>query len=87
MGERGCLIDQAQHPPASLLTPGPDILRWYAEMGGERVTLGSDSHRPEQIGAGLEVALQAIQTAGLKYLTQFERRRAKLIPIDGFMLA
>ena len=76
-----------KHPPASLLTPGPDILRWYAEMGGERVTLGSDSHRPEQIGTGLDVALQAIQAAGLKHLTQFERRQARLIPIESFLSA
>jgi len=64
-----------------LLTPGLPILRWYAEMGGERVTLGSDAHRPEHLGAHLDVALDAAQEAGLKYVTQFEARQAKLIRI------
>jgi histidinol-phosphatase (PHP family) len=75
-----------RRPPASLLTPGPDILRWYAEMGGERVTLGSDSHRPEQVGFGLDVALETAQAAGLKYVTQFEQRQARLVPIESLML-
>jgi histidinol-phosphatase (PHP family) len=69
-------------PPEALLTPGLDILRWYAEMGGERATLGSDAHRPDQVGYGLDVALKIAQEAGLRYLVQFEQRRARLIPIE-----
>src|SRR5262249_42600954 len=42
---------------AQVLTPGLDILRWYVEMGGERVTLGSDAHTPKQVGSHLDVAL------------------------------
>ncbi len=64
-----------------LLTPGVDILRWYAEMGGERITLGSDAHRPDHLGAHLDVALAAAQEAGLKYVTQFEGRQAKQLPL------
>ena len=63
------------------LTPGVEILRWYAETGGERVTLGSDSHQPENIAAHLDVALAAAKDAGLKYVTQFEKRQAKLLPL------
>lgn len=66
---------------ASLLTPGLDILRWYVEMGGERVTLGSDAHRPEHLGANLGEALEVAKAAGIKYLTRFERRQASLMPI------
>ena len=64
-----------------LLTPGVEILRWYAEMGGERVTLGSDAHRPEHIGWHLDTAIDAARATGLKYVTQFERRQARLVPI------
>ena len=67
---------------AKVLTPGVDILRWYAEVGGERVTLGSDAHRPEQVGLHLDAALDAARAAGLKYVTQFEKRQARLIPIS-----
>ncbi len=61
---------------AAVLNPGPSILKWYAEMGGRHLTLGSDSHRSQHVGAGLDVALAAAKEAGLKYLTRFEARRA-----------
>ncbi|MEK7277623.1 MAG: PHP domain-containing protein, partial [Chloroflexota bacterium] len=66
----------------NMLTPDIDILRWYAEMGGERVTLGSDSHQPHNVGADLDKALSAAQAAGIKWLTQFEGRESTLISID-----
>lgn len=72
---------ETQHA-ASLLTPGPNILGWYVEMGGDRVTLGSDAHRPEQLGAALDVAVEAARSAGLKYVMQFERRQARFIPLS-----
>jgi len=67
---------------AKVLNPGLDILRWYVELGGERVTLGSDAHRPKQVGAGLDAALDAARAAGLKYLTFYEGRQARLVPIE-----
>ncbi len=66
---------------AGVLTPGLAILRWYAEMGGEHLTLGSDAHLPGHVGADLDVALTAARTAGLKYLTMYENRRARMIPL------
>ena len=64
-----------------MLTPGLDILRWYVELGGERVTLGSDAHEPKQVGAHLPAAIEIAKAAGLKYLTHFERRQPRLVPI------
>jgi histidinol-phosphatase (PHP family) len=66
---------------ARVLTPGLDILRWYAELGGERVTLGSDAHEPKQVGSYLAEAIEIARAAGLKYLTFFERRQARLVPM------
>jgi histidinol-phosphatase (PHP family) len=63
------------------LTPDVEILTWYVEQGGERVTLGSDAHKPQDIGADLEVALDAARAAGLKYVTQFEKRAARMVRI------
>jgi histidinol-phosphatase (PHP family) len=64
-----------------LLTPGVEILRWFREMGGERVTLGSDAHTPDDIAANFDAALDALRAAGLNTVTQFERRQAKLVKI------
>ncbi len=66
---------------AGVLTPGPKILEWYAEMGGRHLTLGSDAHLPSHVGAGLDIALAAAKKAGLKYLTHFEKRRGELHPL------
>jgi histidinol-phosphatase (PHP family) len=66
---------------ARVLTPGLDILRWYVEMGGERVSLGSDAHEPGHVGANLPDAIEIARAAGLKYLTFFEGRQATLKPL------
>jgi len=68
---------------AKMLTPGLAILRWYVELGGERVTLGSDAHEPRQVGSHLPEAIETARAAGLKYLTFFERRQARLVPLPG----
>jgi histidinol-phosphatase (PHP family) len=82
--DRGIALDintSAMRRSARVLLPGPDVLRWYAEMGGERVTLGSDAHRSWQVASHLDAALDAMQAAGLRYVTQFERRQPRLIPL------
>ncbi len=82
--DHGIALDinsQGLRAACGVLTPGVEILKWYVELGGERVTLGSDAHRPEHLGADLEIALEAARTAGLKYVTQFERREARLVRI------
>ncbi len=75
------LNTKSLHGRANIMTPGLEILQWYVEMGGERVSLGSDAHRPDHVGAYLDVALEIAQRAGLKYVTHFEQRQAKLVPI------
>jgi histidinol-phosphatase (PHP family) len=66
---------------AAVLTPGPLILEWYSEMGGLHLTLGSDAHRADHVGAGLDAAIAAAKGAGLRYLTRFEQGRTELIRI------
>lgn len=66
---------------AQQLTPGLQILRWYAEMGGERVTLGSDAHRPENVGMMLDHAIEVAKSAGIHHVTQFVARQPHLIAI------
>ena len=63
------------------LMPNPLIIKWYAGMGGTRLTLGSDAHAVDQLGLNLGAALQAIRAAGLSQLTQFEGRSGRQIQI------
>ena len=82
--ERGITLDlntKGLRSKCNVLTPGLDILRWYVEMGGEHVTLGSDAHQPKFVGADCEVAMDTARAAGLKYVVQFEKRKAKMVKI------
>jgi histidinol-phosphatase (PHP family) len=46
--------------------PGPVVLRWWHEAGGEAITFGSDAHRPEQLAAGLSDAADLAEAAGFR---------------------
>jgi histidinol-phosphatase (PHP family) len=65
--------------PSRNIMPDPLILAWYVEMGGQRLTLGSDAHRLPEVSQHLEKAIEAIQAAGINHITKFERRQACLV--------
>ena len=54
--------------------PGWDILRRFAELGGDFVTLGSDAHAPEYLAYRFEDARRIALSAGLKWGVTFEKR-------------
>jgi len=68
--------------PANNLMPDLLILHWYREMGGQRLTLGSDAHAPADVGLHLDQALKFIRESGLKFITRYERRQASLVPLE-----
>jgi histidinol-phosphatase (PHP family) len=55
--------------------PALDALRWYREMGGELLTLGSDAHRPEHVAHRFDEALALARAAGFTRLCTFEQRQ------------
>jgi histidinol-phosphatase (PHP family) len=61
--------------------PGLPILRWYAELGGEILTIGSDAHGPEHIALRRADAVAMAREAGLRWLTTFEARRPTQHPL------
>jgi histidinol-phosphatase (PHP family) len=65
--------------PARNLMPDRLILQWYAEMGGQRLTLGSDAHRLPEVGLHLEKAIEAIRAVGIIQITQFKQRQARFV--------
>lgn len=60
--------------PANQLHPTVEALRWYAELGGARLTFGSDAHHPSSIAEEFEAARQAATQAGLQYICRFQKR-------------
>ena len=55
------------------LTPSADILRLYRELGGRIITVGSDSHRKEHLGAYFAKTIDALKTLGYKEIYTFDQ--------------
>ncbi|MBR3768125.1 MAG: histidinol-phosphatase HisJ family protein [Clostridia bacterium] len=57
------------------LMPNLDILEIYRSLGGHRITLGSDSHTPENIAVGLKESALLLKKAGFDTLTYYINRK------------
>src|SRR5262245_14845946 len=57
------------------LHPAGVALRWYAEMGGQQLTLGSDAHHPSSVADNFDLARQSALEAGFTHVCRFERRQ------------
>lgn len=45
-------------------TPSIDILKMYRELGGKIITIGSDSHKPEHLGAYIKETKEFLKSLG-----------------------
>ena len=61
--------------------PLPDILARYREMGGERITIGSDAHVPQKIAGKFDLAAQILRDLGFRYYAVFENRKPRMLPL------
>jgi histidinol-phosphatase (PHP family) len=63
--------------------PGEAIVRRFVELGGTRITLGSDAHLAADVGRDLVRALDLLRSAGLTHITRYVQRQPVLIPIGA----
>lgn len=68
-----------QAPKTSM--PGPQIVALYTALGGAAVTIGSDSHVPETIGADVDRTLAMLKLMGIEEISTFRQRRRANVPI------
>lgn len=61
--------------------PHPDVLRLYRQLGGEIITVGSDSHKAEHTAYDFAKAADILTDAGFKYYTVFRKRTPEFISI------
>ncbi len=61
--------------------PGEAILRRYRELGGTRITIGSDAHSAAELGGDVARAQELARRIGFTHLTRFSGRRPQLIPL------
>lgn len=53
--------------------PTDDVLLLYRDLGGRILTLGSDSHKPEHLGAYLRIAQDRLRALGFSQVCAYEK--------------
>ena len=63
--------------------PPQNILYEYKRMGGERISIGSDSHSLANVGRGIDDCAKNAIDAGFQTVTVFRGRQPFQIPLHG----
>jgi histidinol-phosphatase (PHP family) len=61
--------------------PALVVLRWFRELGGEVLTVGSDAHHAGDLGSGIARAQEMAQEAGFRAIATFEERRVRWVDL------
>lgn len=83
--ERGMVLEvnsSGLRRPGGHWYPSRWTLKRYRALGGEAVTLGSDAHRAEDVGAGILEALHLLRELGFRHVVAFAGRKPRWVPID-----
>lgn len=59
-----------------------DVLKLYRKCGGEIITIGSDAHRPGQVGAGFQDAAALLQSLGFQRYATYRNRNPEFHSLD-----
>ena len=62
--------------------PLTEILVLFKDLGGEIITIGSDAHRPEDLGYGFNEALALLKSLNYEYYCIFKKRNPVFIRIE-----
>lgn len=62
--------------------PNSEAVKRYAALGGKAMSLGSDAHRAEDVGAGFDRAAAMLREAGLKHIAMFSERKRDIKPLN-----
>lgn len=76
---RGIELNTTQGNTVEEWTP---VLNLYRNCGGEILTIGSDAHRPEFIGAGFRDACKLLQTLGFRWHCTYRNRKPEFHELD-----
>lgn len=59
------------------------LMKAYRELGGEIVTLGSDAHDPENVGAGIVEGYEMLKELGFRYIATYVARKPQFMKLEG----
>lgn len=63
------------------LMPSTNILKLYKNLGGEIITVGSDSHTPDQIATKFDYVHEILKDLGYKYTCRFDNMKPEFIKL------
>ncbi|MBQ2676132.1 MAG: histidinol-phosphatase HisJ family protein [Clostridia bacterium] len=67
--------------PFKQTLPSFNAVKRFRELGGEFITIGSDSHEKELVARGFDEAVDMAYQAGFKYVTYFKDRKPVCVNI------
>ena len=70
-----------RHPAIHETIPTPQILKIYKELGGERITVGSDAHRTVDAGRGIVHTFNMLKELGFRYVCAYKQREPEFITL------
>ena len=83
----GALAHQTEHVDLFEVVGQPMPARWtierYVAAGGSVMSIGSDAHHSDHIGAGFEEAAVMLRRAGIEAEAVFTERERSFIPLAG----
>lgn len=73
---KGIEVNTSNHRyELSDMTPSRDVLKLYRELGGTIITIGSDSHKKEHLGAYIDWAKEELRKLGYTQFCTFEKMK------------
>ena len=66
---------------SEMCMPHYDIIALYRQMGGTRITIGSDSHRDETVGFRVDDTMAQLKQIGFTHISTFEQRVETKLPL------
>lgn len=63
-------------------TPSRQILQLYKELGGTILTIGSDSHKPEHLGAYIQETKKMLKEMGFSTYCTYDKMKPVFHPLD-----
>lgn len=64
-----------------VVTIDNDVLKRYRELGGEIISLGSDSHVPDQAGNNFPHFAALLRSIGFRWTAHYEKRKLVQLPL------
>ncbi len=62
--------------------PDAGLLKRYYGLGGRLLTFGSDAHNTENLGGGIDQAMDTAREIGFKEFTIYRRHKPQMLPLE-----